>query len=107
MAPAGLSSRRQPPATRNSPAMVLNGLIISFLRSGAPAEAFEQFAMDAVEPAVAENADDVTALRAARDVRDDGIHPRQVGGIFPGRLQVLHQFFGIQPFVGGQLIEAR
>jgi len=70
-------------------------------------EPIQQFSVDAAEAAVAEDADDVAALDVLRDVRDDGVHVREVGGVFAGGFQIEHQLFRVEAFGGGDLLEAR
>jgi hypothetical protein len=55
----------------------------------------EQFGMDAVEAAVAENADHIPAERVLANVPDYRIRIRQISRLFAGSLDVRHQLFGI------------
>lgn len=55
-----------------------------------PSQLREQFAVDAVETAVAEHADHVAALRVFRQMRDDGVRVRQIRRGFAGGFQILH-----------------
>ena len=63
--------------------------------------------MNSAETAVAEHHDDVAALRAFGDVRDDGVHVGQIGRVLTGSFQILHQFFRVEPFFGRDLLQPR
>ena len=63
--------------------------------------------MDAVEAAVTENADYIAALRVLCKMRDDGVGVWQIRSFFAGSLDDGHELFGIQPLVGGNLLQPR
>ena len=67
----------------------------------------QQFGVDAVETAIAEDADDIATLRVLGEVRNDGVGVRQIRRLLAGSLDVGHQFFGIQPFLRRDLLESR
>ena len=63
--------------------------------------------MDAVETAVAEDADDLTGFGGFGELVDDGVGGGEVERGFAGVLQVGDEALGIEAFFGAELVEAR
>ena len=69
-------------------------------------EPFEEFLVDAIETAVAEDHDDVAIFREGFEFFDDGIRGWLVERVFAGSGDVGHDAFGVEALIFWELVQA-
>ena len=69
-------------------------------------EPFDEFLVDAIKTAVAEDHDDVAIFREGFEFFDDGIRCWLVERVFTGGGDVGHDAFGIESFILWELVQA-